>query len=147
MAAERRIQNYLSDSIGDDLMADIGRLSRLQQDLQREHKLLHDALAAMADAVITTDHLGRVNYFNAAAARLVEHPHEQVMGHPLKDILRLRVGGLPILIPTSSAALTTNWRIPESAVLVDSTGEERPISGNITPIRDAHGEIPQGWDG
>jgi diguanylate cyclase (GGDEF)-like protein len=121
-------------------MADIGRLTRLQHDLQRERRLLHDTLTAMADAVITTDHLGHVNFINAAAEDLIERKFDQVSGRPLNDIIELKKLGEPIALTIARTA-PTGWFLPDDVVLVMGNAEERPVVGNIAPILNVQGEI------
>jgi ammonium transporter, Amt family len=139
----QRTKDFDSDLIGDDIMADIGRLAGLQQNLQRESRLLRDTLAAMVDAVITTDHLGCINYINAAAEHLIGCTQEQVTGRALNDILKLYQDGSPAPIPHHELLQgpRASWRISEPTSLVTLSGEEYLIRGTVAPILDGHGEF------
>lgn len=70
----------------------LAQRQRAEQALDAEREQAHVTLAAIGDAVVTTDLQGEVRYLNPAAAALVGIPAQQAIGHPLAQVLQLNDG-------------------------------------------------------
>ena len=54
----------------------------------RLHSLHQQVLEAAGDGVISVDDLGRATFINTAATRMLDAQPEDIVGHPLHDVLR-----------------------------------------------------------
>jgi diguanylate cyclase len=123
---------------------DVSEARRLQQQLQEQHELLEVTLQSIADAVLTTDALGRVTWLNPVAQRLTGWSAAEARGQPAASVFvaqREDSGealGDPVRRCLSSGRPT---RLPAGAMLLSRDGELRAVDDSVAPIRDAEGRV------
>jgi len=123
---------------------DVSEARRLQQQLEEQHELLEVTLQSIADAVLTTDALGRVTWLNPVAQRLTGWAASEARGQPASRVFtaqREETGealGDPV-----QRCLTTGrpTRLPAGAMLLGRDGELRAVDDSVAPIRDAQGRV------
>ncbi|MDP4301791.1 PAS domain S-box protein [Leptothrix discophora] len=71
------------------VVEDVTERLRLARGLEAEHERLHVALHAIADAVITTDALGRIDDLNPVAESLTGWSRVQALGQPVERVFQL----------------------------------------------------------
>ncbi|WP_130482112.1 bifunctional diguanylate cyclase/phosphodiesterase [Sphaerotilus mobilis] len=71
------------------VIEDVTERLRLARGLEAEHERLSVALHAIADAVITTDALGRIDDINPVAEALTGWPRAQALGQPVERVFQL----------------------------------------------------------
>ncbi len=100
------------------------------------------ALRSLADAVLTVDCEGRVDYVNPSAQRLLEKTASQLVGQPIHAVLRLidEADGRPVAIPMPQCDESTQeLRLPGELCLVSASGRRHPVIGATAPMRDSTG--------
>lgn len=92
--------NYMLNSLGDRTREE----EALRQALQAEKELAQVTLAAIGDAVITTDRLGLVTFMNASAVTLTGLRAEEAVGRPVADVFPLvnMANALPLNNPVQA---------------------------------------------
>jgi len=121
---------------------DITDFKQTEEDLRREKRRAEVTLAAIADAVITTDAEGIVDYLNPVAESLLGIATPQAVGRPFSSLCRIRHeihGADPIDLAT--ACLSRNGRVElnDQHVLERIDGTELFIDASAAPLRDAAG--------
>ncbi|MBK7927056.1 MAG: sigma 54-interacting transcriptional regulator [Bryobacterales bacterium] len=111
------------------------RESRLRQ------KLLEQTLSAMETAVITLDRDGRITLMNASAERWTGWRLSSANGRPFEEVARLidHHGGLLDGLILHTLDNGTMGELPPGALLSGSGGQERRVSGTLSPILDHEG--------
>jgi PAS domain S-box-containing protein len=114
------------------------------QALHTETERLSVTLRSLADAVVTTDHEGRIILCNESATVLTGVGSGEATGRPFVDIFRIvdRATGQPA--PCAAIeALARNAVVESEPGLALNTpdGSERLVSTRSAPIRDTHGII------
>ncbi len=71
------------------VIEDVTERLRLARGLEAEHERLSVALHAIADAVITTDALGRIDDLNPVAEALTGWPRKLALGQPVERVFQL----------------------------------------------------------
>jgi len=103
------------------------------------------ALDSIAEAIITTDTDGRIEYVNPAGERLIGSTASEAVGRPLEDIIGLvDENDRRLLSDPVRQALTTGAPVTLSrrALLVSrSNGAERSIELSASPMRNAGGTV------
>jgi len=124
-------------------ISDITERKRAEQRLFEEKERAEVTLQSIADAVITTDRAGIIDYQNPVAAKLTGWTDAEARGRAAAEVVRFIVeaGGEPIGDPLSrvlsgGAAET----LADQTVLVSRRGTEVPIQATIAPIRDRLGQ-------
>lgn len=74
----------------------LAQRQRAELALDAEREQARITLAAIGDAVVTTDLQGQVLYLNPAAEALVGLPAQEATGHPLAQVLQLNDGTGPL---------------------------------------------------
>jgi PAS domain S-box-containing protein len=101
-------------------------------------------LDGIADAVVSSDASGRIECFNAAAAKLTGTPAEQAIGQPAGQILVTRS---PVTRRQIDCALMRSLQMGHTVattryVLLQSrAGSERPIDEQASPIHSEDGSV------
>ena len=99
-------------------------------------------LAAIADAVLSTDASGNVTYLNAVAEYLTGWSRLEAAGRPVTDILNIINGatrlGLENPIPSAIREHKTG-SLPSNCILLRRDGSEVPIEDSTAPIYDSEG--------
>jgi len=90
---------------------------------------LHTTLTSIADAVIATDHAGRVTFMNGVAEGLIGWTQSEAQGQPLQRVMQL------IDEVTRERIEDTIAGPANQAILISRDGSERPIDHSAAPIR------------
>lgn len=123
---------------------DVSEARRLQQQLQEQHELLEVTLQSIADAVLTTDALGRVTWLNPVAQRLTGWAAAEARGQPASRVFlaQREETGEPLGDPVQRCLDTgLPTRLPAGAMLLSRDGELRAVDDSVAPIRDAEGRV------
>ncbi len=123
---------------------DVSEARRLQQQLQEQRELLEVTLQSIADAVLTTDALGRVTWLNPVAQRLTGWSAAEARGLPshVVFVAQREEGGEPLADPVQRCLTTGRpTRLAAGAVLLGRDGELRAVDDSVAPIRDADGRV------
>ena len=101
-------------------------------------------LSSVSDGVIHTDAEGVITYCNVAATRILGVAEERMVGFPFESAVRVYKGEEQVLVenPATFSLVHKNpqYLDPYSGVRTAS-GEIRPISETISPVRDATGKV------
>ena len=115
----------------------------MDKQLRDRERWLSTTMRSIGDAIISTDAAGRVNYMNPVAETLTGWKAEQAQGRMSEEILRLvrdDRGRTPMVNPLQ-IALDEGRPLNVDGLLVRSTGPERFISDNTSPIVDDGGSV------
>jgi len=112
-----------------------------EQALRAEHEA---TLTSIGEAVIVTDHQGRVTFMNPVAEALTGWPMEEAQGQALDTIFRIvnELTRRPVESPVAKVlreGLVVG--LANHTVLIARDGTERPIDDSGAPVRDARGEL------
>lgn len=106
---------------------------------EQEQELLYKfTLAAVSNAVVATDAVGKIRYMNPAAEELTGWKLEQAKDQPVADVVKIAGGGTDALRRLLNKS--TAPRSSDSAILVNARGSEVPVEQHAGPIRNAAGE-------
>jgi diguanylate cyclase (GGDEF)-like protein/PAS domain S-box-containing protein len=104
-------------------------------ELALEKERAQVTLASIADAVITTDGDGRIDYLNPVAEQLTGWRQDEARGRPLESVFHTRGAAAdPAGEPDASAKA-------RDGVLVSRTGGEIAIDQSVAPISAENGEV------
>ncbi len=139
----------LRDAVGRPLRLsgvcwDVSEARRLQRQLEEQHELLEVTLQSIADAVLTTDALGRVTWLNPVAQRLTGWAATEARGQPSSRVFlaQREETGEPLGDPVQRCLATGRpTRLPAGAMLLSRSGELRAVDDSVAPIRDAEGRV------
>ncbi len=110
---------------------------------RRLYERLQVTLHSIADAVITTDPAGRIQYLNPVAETLTGWASGEAVGRPVDEVCR--VIGETDRLPVGDTMNRALGETPEvgttEAVLVDRLGREIAIEESLSPIRSSSGEL------
>lgn len=130
-----------------ELLARVRTLVRVQQQAEvhrRREAWLATTLTSIADAVITTDGKGLVNFLNPTAQRLTGWSQEAARGRPMSDIFRIldSASRQPLTHPVARV-LQDHRPVPVTnhTLLVARDGSEAPIEESAAPIVGERGEL------
>ncbi len=120
------------------------RVRKSELDAQRSKELAEVTLHSIGDAVITTNHNGRVVFMNPVAERLLQMNLDEIRGQFLPDVMPLveEETGLLLNHPILDC-LRENCTVEldtESALKLRS-GLLVPVANSAAPIHDSHGEV------
>lgn len=124
------------------IRTDISDHKRLEEALFREKELAQITLQAIADAVITTDRHGKVDYINPKAEQLTGWSHGQAKGRELHQVMAIHEQGSTTSI-TNLVELCIKGEehfIESSVVLVNRNGHEYSVEVAATPLLSRDGE-------
>ncbi|GGG92721.1 PAS domain-containing protein [Silvibacterium dinghuense] len=123
---------------------DITAQRQYEAELFEAKELAQVTLASIADGVIRTDLNGTITYCNEAAARMIDAPIEKILDRPFSFAIALcdasgnPLHGDPLEHTLQSGQLS---RIPAFTRVRTTSGDLRPITDSISPLRNARGEI------
>lgn len=115
-----------------------------ERKLYNESERLQVTLASIAEAVLTTDHQGRIEFMNPAAERLTGWAVATATGRPSDQIVRLvdETTNEPIASAVTIALSTGQQaRSEQEAMVVGRDGNRIPVDDSAAPIFDAEGEL------
>lgn len=102
--------------------------------------LAQAALDAIADAVVSTDASGNVNYLNLSAQAITGWPVAAALGQPIETVLKLVEPVTRRTVPHplhQAIARDTLIGLPPQCLLVGRDGRETPVEDSTAPIRDS----------
>ncbi len=105
---------------------------------------LRITLSSIADAVITTDTLGQVEYLNPVAESLTGWMHADAAGRPLAEVFQIvdEQTREPVEDPIEQVLKTGGVAgLASPTLLVAKDGSVRPIDPNAAPIVDKTGKL------
>lgn len=105
-------------------------------------------LDCIGDAVACSDAQGNLTFFNAAAERMTHWSSREVLGRPLKDVLRTHDGTTSapshgVRAPSPSFKASTRMQASPTCTLCCRDGSEIPIEYTLAQIHD-RGGLPTG---
>ncbi|MDT8386509.1 MAG: EAL domain-containing protein [Thiogranum sp.] len=115
-----------------------------EQRLQNERERAQITLHSIGDAVITVDHLGRIEQMNTVAEQLTGFTLKQIRGRPSDEVLELahEAPGLPMLAPLAGALSRGEVaRSDGDALLVHPNNSRLAIQYTAAPIHDPNGTV------
>ncbi|MEN8199309.1 MAG: EAL domain-containing protein, partial [Thermodesulfobacteriota bacterium] len=115
-------------------------LRDLLRSLFKERQRSKTALTSIDDAILRTDHRGRIVDINHAAQRFCRVPAARAIGKPIWEVLQLHSRHDNKLYPLQKCIDETIQRRPKPLLLTDRQGEEILVQLAITPVPDAHKE-------
>jgi diguanylate cyclase (GGDEF)-like protein/PAS domain S-box-containing protein len=124
-------------------LTDITERKRAEQQFYEEKERAEVTLQSIADAVITTDRSGTVDYINPIAEKMTGWPSDEACGRNVTEIVKLVKDGShdPIEDPVShSLASGDPIHLDDQTVLVSRRGHEVAIQATVAPIRDRAGQ-------
>ena len=111
---------------------------------RQKQEQLAATLWAIAEGVITLDMAETITLFNPAAEAWTGHLSRAALGRPVNDVFQVisAASGEP-LAPAWASVLSggTLRDLPSNVLLVSRSGEKRPITGSVAPIRDHRGAV------
>ncbi len=121
---------------------DITELKETAEALFQEKERALVTLHSIGDAVITTDHNGRITYLNPIAEGMTGFSNEEARGEFLDDLCLLLDEDRREPVPSPAlAAINANSvsKLRCSTVLLGRDGTHHPITASAAPIRDRDG--------
>jgi diguanylate cyclase (GGDEF)-like protein/PAS domain S-box-containing protein len=132
------------NSMADNIQSLVNSLNESRAVLFAEKERAQVTLASIADAVVTTDIDGSVDYLNPVAEKLTGWPLGDAVGKPLSTVCRLVTEERREPIADPLGALideTGSPRKMQHAILLAKSGEQYPIEHSSAAIRNREGEI------
>ncbi|MBF8292057.1 MAG: hypothetical protein HW392_884 [Steroidobacteraceae bacterium] len=123
-------------------VTDITERKRAEQRFYEQKERAEVTLQSIADAVITTDRAGTIDYVNPIAEKMTGWDAREACGRNVTDVVKLVADGslVPIEDPVSRALVTGEpLSLADQTVLVSRNGTEVPIQATVAPIRDRNG--------
>ena len=117
---------------------------RAQRQANERRELLRITLRSIGDAVITTDVEGRVTYMNAVAESVTGWTQPEATGRPLDAVFRVvseRTRQVVENPATKALREGVVVALEDHTVLIQKSGDERPIDDSAAPIRDELGGV------
>jgi len=125
-------------------LSDITERKRAELAIHEAKERAEVTLKSIADAVITTDGKGRVDYMNPVAEELTGWSMAQASGRPVAEIIQIvdettaeQVED-PVTICLREKCVT---ELGQHSILVDRFGEQIAIQDSAAPIRDRRGQV------
>lgn len=116
----------------------------LLQKLRQQKELAQITLKSIGDAVITTDALGKIEYFNPIAERLTGWQIDLVKGIPLVEVFQIfnEITRQPVENPVEKVLREGDIvGLASHTVLISRDGTEYAIDDSAAPIRDRDGKL------
>jgi diguanylate cyclase (GGDEF)-like protein/PAS domain S-box-containing protein len=139
--------NRALDSIAEqqkDLNDALTRATRSEAALFREKERAEVTLQSIAEAVITTNETGDVQYLNPIAERITGWTNEEAHGLPLSRVISIAQenSGTPLGNPVYECLKTNKVeKLAAHAALVRRDGETVAIEASAAPMRNDRGEV------
>ena len=124
--------------------SDITQRKQMETDLARSRELLQVTLDSIADAVITTDTAGIVQWLNPVAERMTGWTKADAVGTPLADVFTIVDEETRASKPDPVAMCLARSEIVEAdghVTLIARNGTEYGIEDSAAPIREAGGRV------
>ena len=124
-------------------LTDITERKRAEQQFYEEKERAEVTLQSIADAVITTDRSGTVDYINPIAEKMTGWPSDEACGRNVTEIVKLvKDGGHEAIEDPVSHSLASGdpIHLDDQTALVSRRGHEVAIQATVAPIRDRAGQ-------
>ncbi len=115
-----------------------------ERDILAARDLFRTTLASIGDAVVATDHDGRISFMNGVAERLSGWREDDAFGKAIEDVLLLqREDNRETIENPLKHAMRTGEIVglANHTVLVGKDGRVLSVDDSASPIRDANGTI------
>ncbi len=125
-------------------ITDVTERKRAELRLFAEKERAEVTLQSIADAVITTDHDGIIDYLNPIAVNMTGLRASDAVGRPVGDVIKLvtETSHKPIEDPIARAVREcAAVTLSDQTVMIGASGEEIAIQANASPIRDRDGHV------
>jgi diguanylate cyclase (GGDEF)-like protein/PAS domain S-box-containing protein len=125
-------------------VTDITERKRVEQRFYEEKERAEVTLQSIADAVITTDRTGTVDYVNPVAEKMTGWSAAEAKGRNVTEIVKLAADGgrEPVKDPVQVALASGEpLHLADQTALVSRRGLEVPIQATVAPIRDRSGHM------
>lgn len=131
------------NSMADNIESLVNSLNENRAVLFAEKERAQVTLASIADAVVTTDISGNVDYLNPVAEKLTGWTLSDALGQPLLTVCRLTSESAHERVDDPLGALLKSGSSGkmQHAVLLSTSGEQHPIEHSSASIRNREGEI------
>ena len=126
------------------LVLEVGQRKSAQESLTLVRERAEMTLKCIADAVITTDRTGIVDYMNAVAETLVGRSMVESTGASLMEVLRLQRADSDEPLPDLSTSVVSSgkrYAADEPIQLVSHRGHVTDVSVTAAPIRTKSGNV------
>ena len=126
------------------LQGEISERQLAQEALFREKELAQVTLQSIADAVVTTNGAGLIDYLNPVAEALTGWRKQEVLGKPLSEMARLVNETTHEMVESPVETALREGQIvshSEPTLLVTSSGREVAVDNSAAPIRASNGQI------
>ncbi len=137
------IKNAHGQIVGVSTIArDITQQKELEQKLAQEHQKLKVTMDSIADAVITTDTDGKVQYLNPIAESLTGWSLEEALGRPITKIFHVvnACTRKPVTNPVKYCLRENRVTgLAKNTLLIKRDGSEIGVEDSVSPIRDDDG--------
>lgn len=123
---------------------DITEKKKAEQELREQREWFETTLASIGDAVIATDHEGRITFMNPVAEQLTGWLLEDAEGRDSREIFNIVNEDTRNLVESPVQRVLREGKIVGLAnhtVLIARDGAEHPIDDSGAPIRDANGNV------
>jgi PAS domain S-box-containing protein len=128
----------------DELGREVSRRRAAEAQLQSYGERLRVTLASIGDAVIATDHLGKVVLMNGVAQALTGWGEDEARGRPLDEVFVIVEEGTrrPVESPVDKVLRAGKIvGLANHTLLISRHGRECAIDDSGAPIRDADGAL------
>ncbi len=125
-------------------VTDITERKRAEQQFYDEKERAEVTLQSIADAVITTDRSGTVDYVNPIAEKMTGWLAAEARGRNVTEIVKFVAdGGHELIEDPVHRALKSGepLHLADQTALVSRRGVEVPIQATVAPIRDRSGQM------
>lgn len=126
------------------LQGSLRKLRSNRQELERERELAMVTLHSIADAVITTDKAGRIEYLNPVAETLTGWTSTEANGKNSREVFNIidEITRLPAADPVSKCLSEKRAiELGNHTVLMSRDGSEYIVEDTVSPIRNQADEI------
>lgn len=120
---------------------------RLESDLFEEKVMAQVTLHGIGDAVIRFDQSQRIAYLNPVAEQMLGLREDQVLGHPIPEVLRLSESAEQTDLTSAIVAQTLAGKkesLPRFATLISGPDMEFEVEGSCSPVHTHEGAIVGG---
>lgn len=132
------------NSMAESIARDIAERKQAREILFAEKERAQVTLASIADAVVTTDTQGRIDYLNPVAEKLTGWQGREAAGMPLSAVFRVvdEATGESLEDPVQTVLRCgRSMETKTQTVLASRGGQHCPIEHTAAPIRNREGEI------
>lgn len=126
------------------IVRDITAQVHAQNEIAEQRERLRVTLSSIGDAVLATDHQGRVSYLNPVAEQLTGWRTPEASGRPVEEVFRIvneqsrQTAENPVAKVLREGGVVG---LANHTVLLARDGRETPIDDSAAPIRNERGEM------